>query len=90
MKLMLLFVMVIVSALGVVYQKHYSRQLFTKMQQLDKQLDDYEAEWGKLQLEQTTLAGYGRVEIMARKSLGLVLPGKDSVVYVTQAPRHED
>ena len=87
---MLLFLVVIVSALGVVYQKHYSRQLFTEMQQLDKQLDDYEVEWGKLQLEQTTLAGYGRVEFKARQSLGLVLPGKESVVYVTQAPRYKD
>ncbi len=87
---MLLFVVVIVSALFVVYQKHYSRQLFTEMQQLDKQLDDYEVEWGKLQLEQTTLAGYGRVEFKARKNLGLVLPGKESVVYVTQALRYED
>lgn len=87
MKFMLLLTAVIVSALVVVCQKHYSRQLFTEMQQLEGQLDNYEVEWGKLQLEQTTWAGYSRVETKARKSLGLVLPGKESVVYVTQASR---
>ncbi len=87
---MMLLIVVIGSALVVVYQKHDSRQLFTEMRQLEKQLDDYAVEWGKLQLEQTTLAGYGRIEIKARKNLGLVLPGKESVVYVTQVPRYED
>lgn len=84
MRLMILVLAVMVSALAVVYEKHRSRQLFTELRQLEKQLDNYEVEWGKLQLEQTTLAGHGWVESKARDKLGLVLPGKESVVYITR------
>ncbi len=84
MRLMILVIAVMISALTVVYEKHRSRQLFTELRNLEKRLDNYEVEWGKLQLEQTTLAGHGWVEGKARDKLDLVLPGKESVVYITR------
>ena len=81
---MILVIAVMISALTVVYEKHRSRQLFTELRNLEKRLDNYEVEWGKLQLEQTTLAGHGWVEGKARDKLDLVLPGKESVVYITR------
>ena len=82
MHFLILVFVVIGSALGVVYEKYLSRQLFTKIQQLEKRLDNYEIEWGQLQLEQTTWVTHGRVEKSARNDLGLVLPDRKSIVYL--------
>ena len=74
--------LVIGSAVGVVYQNHYCRDLFMEIQTLEMKLEDCEIESGQLQLEKTTLAGYGRVERDAGSKIGLIRPGRDSIVYI--------
>jgi cell division protein FtsL len=74
--------LVTISALAVVYTKYRTRVLFVQIQRLEKQLEAYEIEWGQLQLEQTTWAEHNRIERLARKRLGLVLPQRDSIVYL--------
>lgn len=79
--LLLVFV-VVGSALTVVYTKHESRKLFIELQDLKKEQDKMDIEWGRLQLEQSTWATYGRVEKIARKRLGMHIPSSDEVVIV--------
>ena len=74
--------LVTISALAVVYTKYRTRVLFVKVHRLERQLEDYEIEWGQLQLEQTTWAEHNRIERLARRRLGLVLPQRDSIVYL--------
>ena len=66
-----LWVMVLASALGVVYGKQEARNRFSELQKLTTARDDLDIEWGQLQLEQSTWATQGRVE---RVALGLPLP----------------
>ena len=80
--LVFLLVIVVVSALGVVYTKYRSRMLFAEVQRLEQELDAYEVEWGQLQLEQNTWAEHSRIERLARSKLGMILPQRDSIVYI--------
>ncbi len=81
--LAIMMVVVLVSALGVVYIKHQSRKLFVELQSLQKNRDELNIEWGKLLLEMTTLATPTRVENIARNKLGMKAPLPESIIIVT-------
>jgi len=76
----LLLTLVIGSALTVVYVKHQSRMLFAELRGVQKQQDRQVIQWGRLQLQNTTLATHANVESRARKDLKMRLP--DSVELV--------
>jgi len=69
-----LILALLVSALAVIYSKYQSRLIFIEIQKQERALDQYEVEWGQLQLELTTLAEQNRVEQVAREQLKLVMP----------------
>jgi len=73
---------VMVSAVGVVYAKYRSRTLFVELQDMKRTQDGMDVEWGQLQLEQSTWAAHGRIESIARKRLGMVLPQPQQVVVI--------
>lgn len=68
--LMLVFA-VIASSISVVYAKHQGRKLFIELQSLGNERDNMDIEWGRLQLEQSTLTTQGKVESAARERLGM-------------------
>ena len=72
--LSLLLTLVIGSSLTVVYVKHQSRMLFAELRSVQKQQDQQVIEWGRLQLQNTTLATHANVESRARKDLKMRLP----------------
>ncbi len=80
--LILLVVILMLSAIAVIYSKYQSRLIFMEIQKKEKELDDYEVEWGRLQLELTTLTEENRVEIEARNRLMLTLPAQDKIIYI--------
>jgi cell division protein FtsL len=69
-----LWVAVLGSSLGVIYAKHEARNRFNELQQLTRARDDLDIEWGQLQIEQSTLARHGRVEQAARDQLHMTIP----------------
>ena len=78
----MLVTVLILSAIAVVYSKYQQRQIFMEIQTREKELDEYEVEWGRLQLELTTLTEENRVEIEARNRLMLTLPMQDKIIYI--------
>lgn len=78
----ILLVLLLGSAIAVVYSKYRSRLLFVEIQKQERELDRYEVEWGQLQLELTTLAEENRVEQIARDQLKLVMPQRDKMIYL--------
>lgn len=80
----LLLILVLGSSFGVIYSKHQSRKLFVELQQLRKQIDDIDIEWGRLQLEQSAWSAHGRIEKIASKRLNMKLPVADEIVYIRQ------
>ena len=79
---MLLALVILVSSLGVVYAKHQSRKLFIELDTLKKERDEMNVEWGRLQLEQSTLATHGRIEKTAKRKLGMKTPEYEQVLIV--------
>ena len=72
------------SAIGVVVARHDTRKLFVEIQALEKQRDDLNEEWGRLQLEQSTWATDTRIESIARTDLQMITPKATSVRLITQ------
>lgn len=77
-----LILVLLVSALSVIYSKYQSRLIFIEIQKQERELDQYEVEWGQLQLELTTLAEQNRVEQVAREQLKLVMPVREKIIYI--------
>lgn len=80
--LILLAAVVIVSALGVVYSRFETRQLYMELLALEKLQAELEIEWGKLQLEEGAVSTNGMVEKKAREQLGMQLPVYEAVEHV--------
>lgn len=76
----LLLTLVLGSALTVIYVKHQSRVLFAELREVQKQQDSQVIEWGRLQLQNTTLATHSNVESRARRDLKMRLPDEVQLV----------
>lgn len=72
--IVILALSVMASGIGVVYAKYLSRNIFSQLQKVNSECDQAETRWMRLQLEDSTLASYGRVETYARNQLGLHIP----------------
>ena len=72
--LALLLTIVLGSALTVIHVKHQSRVLFAELRNIQKLQDQQVIQWGRLQLQNTTLATHSNVESRARKDLKMRLP----------------
>ncbi len=75
-------IVLLLSALAVIYSKYYSRLVFIEIQKQERQLDNYEVEWGQMQLELSMLAEQNRVELMARDQLKLIIPLREKIIYI--------
>ena len=74
--------LVIGSALTVIYVKHQSRVLFAELRSVQKMQDQQVIEWGRLQLQNSTLATHSNGESRARKDLKMRLPEAVELVRV--------
>jgi cell division protein FtsL len=80
--LSLLLTLVLGSALTVIYVKHESRVLFAELRSIQKQQDQQVIHWGRLQLQNTTLATHSHVESRARHDLKMRLPENVELVQL--------
>lgn len=70
------------SALAVVYMQHSNRQLFVLTQQQKKQIQELQTYQGRLRLEQSAWASYGRVETKAAQELGMHAPSVEDLQFL--------
>jgi cell division protein FtsL len=80
--LIVLLIALMASALAVIYCKNYSRSIFIEIERHERALDQYEVEWGQMQLELSTLAEQNRVEAIAKERLKLILPPRENIIYI--------
>lgn len=73
---------VVVSGTAVVYAKYASRKSFVELQQLRAERDAIDVEWGRLRLEESTLATHVRVERIARNRLKMHAPDATEVLVL--------
>jgi cell division protein FtsL len=72
----------LLTALAVIYSKYYSRLMFIDIQKQEKALDQYEIQWGQMQLELKMLAEQNRVELKAQEELKLMMPLREKIIYI--------
>ena len=79
---LVLLSVLLVSAMAVIYSKYRSRLVFIEIQKVERDLDEYEVEWGQLQLELRTLADQNRVENIARTKQRLIIPVREKIIFL--------
>ena len=80
--LLLLFLAVLLSAIGVSYSAHWNRQLLNSLYAELSVRDKAQAEWGRLILEQSTWTAHNRIETMATERLQMRIPDAAEVQMV--------
>ena len=60
-----LWTAVLISAAGAVYCKYRARQLFIELEQLSRQRDNLDIQWGQLQIEQSAWTTHALIESVA-------------------------
>lgn len=77
-----LLLVAVACALGVVTSQHKARKLFVELQSEKERAQQMEVEWGKLQLEQSTLVMPARVERLARQQLQMIQPPAEQIRHL--------
>jgi len=77
-------ILVVLSAVSVVYSTYQTRKLVAEFQQLQNLRNDMEVEWGQLLLEQSAWGSFNRVEKLASKRLKMIVPEPNEIVMVSQ------
>ncbi len=80
--LIILLACTVALAIGVVFVRHRHRQTFIELSRAERKRDDINLEFGRLQLEQATLAEANRVDRIAREKLGMKFPEAADIVVV--------
>lgn len=78
-----LWCLVLASAAGVVYVKYRAREMFVQLEKLNSGRDALEAEWGRLQLEQSAWSTYAYVERVATDRMHMRMPDSKEIQVVT-------
>ncbi len=76
---LMLALIVVMSAIGVVQSSHLSRQLFTEQAILSDRNDQLQLEWAQLLLEQSAWSSPNRLESIATKKLGMLMPEAEDI-----------
>lgn len=79
-----LLLLVLLSSLAVVQARHNSRTVFSILQAEKAERDNWEVQYGQLQLEKGAWATHGRIERLARAKLKMKIPSQQSVVLIQQ------
>ena len=77
-----LLLAVVASGIAVVWARHQDRAAFVQLSKLQNQRDALNVEFGRLELEQATLASPSRIEQIARGHLGMISPPAASVEMI--------
>jgi cell division protein FtsL len=80
--LFLLSAAVLASGIAVVYARQQHRQAYVQLTRLQKQRDELNMEFSRLQLEQATWAETNRIEQVATERLGMAFPAQAELLVV--------
>lgn len=81
--LALLWCALLASAAGAIYSKYRARSLFVQLERLNQVRDSLDADWGRLQLEQSAWSSYAFVERVASERLHMLAPDPRDIAIVT-------
>lgn len=70
------------SAVAVVYSRHSHRQAYIELSRLQKQRDEFNVEFRRLQTEQATVSESARIVGIATDKLGMRFPAENETMVV--------
>lgn len=77
-----LVVVCLVSALAVITASHLTRDQYAQLQQLEREENQLQTEWGQLLLEESAWSSPARIEQLAVERLEMRLPDVDEVEVI--------
>tara|TARA_R110002096_G_scaffold390485_4_gene585017 strand:- start:22 stop:294 length:273 start_codon:yes stop_codon:yes gene_type:complete len=80
--LVVFYLIVVVSASGLVYSTHLQRRYFVELQVLQEVGSHLETEWEQLLLEESAWSNQARIEQIANAELGMRLVNHSDVVML--------
>ncbi|MGF1876075.1 MULTISPECIES: cell division protein FtsL [Photobacterium] len=78
----ILLILILMSALAVVYVTHQSRQMIAQQEQLFIERDQLDIEWRNQILEENSLAEHSRVERFAEEEIDMKRPSAKNEIVV--------
>lgn len=84
-----LWLLLVLSALSVIYVSHLCRQLYNELSRLEQEANALQVEWGRYLLEQSSWASLSRVEQLAKSELQMRVPKPGEVVVVRAGAKVE-
>ena len=78
----LLYLVVLSSAISVILSSHHNRQQNIALEELMREKDDLDVEWRNLVLEQRALTEHNRIESLVKNKLEMHRPKADEEVVV--------
>ena len=78
----LLYLMVLISAMAVILSSHHNRQQVIALESLMQEKDELDVEWRNLVLEQRALTEHNRIESLVKKQLNMRRPTPEQEVVV--------
>ncbi|WP_439136078.1 cell division protein FtsL [Pseudomaricurvus sp.] len=82
--LLLLWVLVLASALGVVRSTHESRTRLNELEVMRREAAQLHVQWGQYLLEHSAWSAYSRIEKEAKSKLNMIIPRGEKLVVVTK------
>ena len=83
-KLILLWLAVVFSAVAVAYYSHLCRQTYGQLTAMEREANRLQVEYGRYLLEQSAWGSLQRVESMAMERLAMHIPKANKIVIVKQ------
>lgn len=80
--LTLLLAACLASAIGVITTSHLTRDQYARLQELEREQQQLQTEWGQLLLEESAWASPARIERLAQQRLEMRLPDIDEVEVI--------
>ncbi|SDJ90251.1 cell division protein FtsL [Billgrantia gudaonensis] len=78
----LLAVACLASAMASISASHLTREQYARLQQLERERDQLQTEWGRLLLEESTWSSPARIERLASERLDMRLPDVTDVEVI--------
>lgn len=76
--------LVLASALAVITSAHLTRVQYARLQQLEREQDQLQTEWGQLLLEESTWSAPSRIERLAVERLDMHVPELSEIKVIRQ------
>jgi cell division protein FtsL len=78
----ILYVLVLLSAAGVILSAHHNRQMAIALESTMQQKDQLDVQWRNLILEQSALTEHNRIEDLVQKQLNMHRPSPEEEIVV--------